>query len=151
MQASKLKSVRSQAGFTLIEMMVVFAIIGILIGVANSGLFQSQEDSKIMAAQTSLSKDFPSVITRIRTMTGKCNNTNFTKEKMIERGAPNETVWGTDWSVTTSGGNRVVLTYTLDTIDTEAGTRMATKLLEDKNIVAAEGSSSSVSVTYRCN
>ena len=101
----KIKNKKSQGGFTLVELVVVLAILALIIGVMSSGLFQSKEDAKVQAAKTQLLKDFPSAITRLVTMSNKCNNTTITYDKMVERGAPEETVFGGAWTVSTAGGN----------------------------------------------
>lgn len=142
---------KKQGGFTLVELVVVLAILALIIGVMSSGLFQSKEDAKVQAAKTQLLKDFPSGITRLVTMANKCNNTTITYDKLVERGAPAETVFGGTWSVTTSGGNTATVTYPLDLQDTELATGLKDSLTEAPNVKSVSGTSAQIVVAYRCN
>lgn len=142
---------KKQGGFTLVELVVVLAILALIIGVMSSGLFQSKEDAKVQAAKTQLLKDFPSGITRLVTMANKCNNTTITYDKLVERGAPSETVFGSAWSVTTSGGNTATVTYPLDLQDTELATSLKNALAEAPNVKSVSGTSAQIVVAYRCN
>lgn len=142
---------KKQGGFTLVELVIVLAILATIIAVMSSGLFQSKEDSKVQAARTQLLKDFPSGITRLVTMTNRCNNTTITRDKLIARGVPSETVFGTNWTVTTSGGNTATVTYPLDLQDTTLATDLVAALSGAQNVRSATGTSSQVVVTYRCN
>lgn len=147
----KMKAKNSQQGFTLVELVVVLAILALIIGVMSSGLFQSKEDAKVQAAKTQLLKDFPSAITRLVTMSNKCNNTTITQAKLIERGAPEETVFGGAWTVTTSGGNTATVTYPLDLQDTSLATSLKDSLVTAPNVKSATGTTTQVVVAYRCN
>lgn len=140
-----------QAGFTLIELVVVLAILALIILVMSSGLFQSKEDAKIQSTQMQLLKDFPGAVTRVVTMTNKCNNTTITKAKLVSRGAPEQTVFGTDWTVTTTGNNTVTVTYPLDVQDATLGPMLATALSDAPNVKSATGTATQVVVAYRCN
>ncbi|KQW19944.1 MULTISPECIES: prepilin-type N-terminal cleavage/methylation domain-containing protein [Pseudomonas] len=142
---------KKQGGFTLVELVVVLAILALIIGVMSSGLFQSKEDAKVQAAKTQLLKDFPSGITRLVTMSNKCNNTTITYDKLVERGAPAETVFGGTWSVTTSGGNTATVTYPLDLQDTELATALKDSLTAAPNVKSVSGTSAQIVVAYRCN
>lgn len=147
----KLNIPRKQKGFTLTELVVVLAILAVIIYVLTSGLFQSKEDAKVQAVKTQLLNTFPSAITRIVTMYNKCNNTVMTKEKMIERGAPAQTVFQSEWTVTTSGGNTTTVTYPLDLQDTELATGLKGALDGAPNVKSVAGTSAQVVVEYRCN
>jgi prepilin-type N-terminal cleavage/methylation domain-containing protein len=147
----KIKPKKSQQGFTLVELVVVLAILALIIGVMSSGLFQSKEDAKVQAAKTQLLKDFPSAITRLVTMSNKCNNTTITRDKMVERGAPEETVFGGAWTVTTTGGNTATVTYPLDLQDTTLATSLKDSLATAPNVKSATGTTAQVVIAYRCN
>lgn len=147
----KMNAKKSQQGFTLVELVVVLAILALIIGVMSSGLFQSKEDAKVQAAKTQLLKDFPSAITRLVTMSNKCNNTTITYDKMVERGAPEETVFGGAWTVTTSGGNTATVTYPLDLADTALATSLKDSLATAPNVKSSTGTTTQVVVAYRCN
>ncbi|HBO7920216.1 type II secretion system protein [Pseudomonas aeruginosa] len=146
-----MKAKKGQQGFTLVELVVVLAILALIIGVMSSGLFQSKEDAKVQAAKTQLLKDFPSAITRLVTMSNKCNNTTITHDKMVERGAPEETVFGGAWTVATSGGNTATVTYPLDLQDTALATDLKDSLATAPNVKSATGTTAQVVVAYRCN
>ncbi|MFO6994530.1 type II secretion system protein [Pseudomonas aeruginosa] len=146
-----MKVKKGQQGFTLVELVVVLAILALIIGVMSSGLFQSKEDAKVQAAKTQLLKDFPSAITRLVTMSNKCNNTTITYDKMVERGAPEETVFGGKWTVVTSGGNTATVTYPLDLQDTALATSLKDSLVTAPNVKSATGTTAQVVVAYRCN
>lgn len=147
----KIKAKKAQGGFTLVELVVVLAILALIIGVMSSGLFQSKEDAKVQAAKTQLLKDFPSAITRLVTMSNKCNNTTITFDKMVERGAPEETVFGGAWTVSTAGGNTATVTYPLDLQDTGLATRLKDSLATAPNVKSVTGTTAQVVVAYRCN
>nr|WP_192963253.1 type II secretion system protein [Pseudomonas fluorescens]CEK42033.1 hypothetical protein PQBR57_0080 [Pseudomonas fluorescens SBW25] len=149
-QGSK-KGARKQKGFTLIELMVVLAVIGILIKIFMPGLFQSQEDAKVQGVKTQLLKDFPSSITRLVTMSNKCNNTTITYAKMVERGMAPETVFGGTWSITTSGGNTATVTYPLDLNDADLATDLKDTLTGAPNVKSVSNTSAQIVVAYRCN
>lgn len=142
---------KKQRGFTMVELLMVLVAIGLLIWVMNSGLFQSQEDAKAQTAKTQLLKDFPRAIATLVSFTNKCTNTTITQPKLISRGVPSETVWGGAWTVTTSGGNTVTVTYPLDVKDTTLGTEIATALARSDNVKSATGTGVLVTVSYRCN
>lgn len=142
---------KKQRGFTMVELLMVLVAIGLLIWVMNSGLFQSQEDAKAQTAKTQLLKDFPRGIATLVSFTNKCTNTTITRDKLISRGVPSETVWGGAWSVTTSGGNTVTVTYPLDLKDTDLGAQVADALLRSDNIKTATGTGTQIVVSYRCN
>lgn len=147
----KIKAKKAQGGFTLVELVVVLAILALIIGVMSSGLFQSKEDAKVQAAKTQLLKDFPSAITRLVTMSNKCNNTTITFDKMVERGAPEETVFGGAWTVSTAGGNTATVTYPLDLQDTGLATSLKDSLATAPNVKSVTGTTAQVVVAYRCN
>lgn len=146
-----MKAKKGQKGFTLVELVIVLAILALIIAVMSSGLFQSREDSKVQAAKTQLLKDFPSAITRLVTMSNKCNSTTITQPKLIDRGAPKETVFGSAWTVTTTGGNTVTVTYPLDLQDTTLATSLRDSLVTAPNVKSATGTATQVVVAYRCN
>lgn len=150
-KAAQQKTKQTQRGFTLVELVIVLAILALIIGVMSSGLFQSQEDAKVQAAKTQLVKDFPSAITRLVTMSNKCNTSSISYEKMVDRGAPKETVFGSAWTVATSSGNTVTVTYPLDLEDTDLATSLKETLENAPNIKSVTGTTAQVVVSYRCN
>jgi prepilin-type N-terminal cleavage/methylation domain-containing protein len=142
---------RKQQGFTLLELVIVLSIIAIFIAILYAGLSQSKEDSKVQAVKTVVLKDFPTSITQLVTMANKCNNTTVTYDKMVARGAPAETVFGQAWTVTTTGGNTVTVTYPLDLQDTDLATDLVDALSDSPNIKSVTGTSAQIVVAYRCN
>lgn len=146
-----LKGNKKQGGFTLVELVIVLAILALFILVLSAGLFQSKEDSKVQAVKTQLLKDFPSAITRLVTMSNKCNNTTITYDKLVERGVAAETVFGGTWSVTTAGGNTATVTYPLDLQDTNLATELKDSVAEANNVKSVTATSSQIVVAYRCN
>lgn len=145
------KGARKQKGFTLVELVVVMAVIGLLMYVLMPGLFQSKEDAKVQGVKTQLLKDFPGGITRLVTMTNKCNNTTITYDKLVERGLQPETVFGTTWSITTSGGNTATVTYPLDLDDPALATDLKDSLTGAPNVKSVTATTAQIVVSYRCN
>lgn len=145
------KASRKQKGFTLIELLIVMAVIAILMYVLMPGLFQSKEDAKIQGVKTQLLKDFPGGITRLVTMTNKCNNTTITYDKLVERGLQPETVFGGKWTITTSGGNIATVTYPLDIDDPALSTDLKNALTGAPNVKSVTATTAQIVVAYRCN
>lgn len=142
---------KKQRGFTMVELVVVIAIIGLLIFALTTGLFQSKEDAKVQAVKTQLLKDFPSSITRLVTMANKCTSTNVTFAKMVERGAPALTVFATTWTVAVTGANTVTVTYPLDLQDAALATDLRDSLVGGPNVKTVTGTATQIVVAYRCN
>lgn len=151
MTGQNMKVPRSQRGFTLVELVVVLAILALIIAAMSSGLFQSKEDAKVQSVKTQLLKDFPSGIQRLVTMANACNNTSITKAKLESRGVPATTVFGGAWTVTTSGGNTATVTYPLDINDADLATALRTSLADAPNIKSVTGTATQVVVNYSCN
>ncbi|NVL48618.1 type II secretion system protein [Pseudomonas syringae pv. actinidiae] len=145
------KGARKQKGFTLVELVVVMAVIAILMYVLMPGLFQSKEDAKVQGVKTQLLKDFPGGITRLVTMSNKCNNTTITYDKLVERGLPAQTVFGSTWSITTSAGNTATVTYPLDLDDPDLATGLKDALTGAANVKSVSATSAQIVVAYRCN
>lgn len=145
------KKPRSQRGFTLIELVIVLAILALIIAVMSSGLFQSKEDAKVQAVKTQLLKDFPNGITQLVTMGNSCDNTVVTYARMVTRGVPAKTVFGSTWSITTSGGNIATVTYPLDLSDATLATDLVTAMSTAPNVTSATGTATQVVINYRCN
>ncbi|MPQ69297.1 type II secretion system protein [Pseudomonas sp. MWU12-2323] len=142
---------RSQQGFTLVELVVVLSILAVIIAVMSSGLFQSKEDAKVQAVKTQLLKDFPNGITQLVTMGNTCDNTTVTYARMVTRGVPALTVFGSVWSITTSGGNTATVTYPLDLSDTTLATDLQTAMSTAPNVASVSGSATQIVINYRCN
>jgi prepilin-type N-terminal cleavage/methylation domain-containing protein len=151
MSGHSVKAPRSMRGYTLVELVVVLAIIAMIILYGASGLFQSKEDAKVQSAKTQLLKDFPSGIQRLVTMANACNNTSITKAKLESRGVPATTVFGGAWTVTTSGGNTATVTYPLDIADADLATALKDSLTGAPNVKSVTGSATQVVVNYACN
>lgn len=145
------KGPRKQKGFTMVELVVVLFIIGLLMYVLMPGLFETKEDAKVQGVKTQLLKDFPAGITRLVTMTNKCNNTTITYEKLVERGMKAETVFGTPWTITTSGGNTATVTYPLDLDDTNLSTDLKDALTGAPNVKSVTATTAQIVIAYRCN
>lgn len=145
------KGARKQKGFTLVELIIVMAVIAILMFVLMPGLFQSKEDAKIQGVKTQLLKDFPGGITRLVTMTNKCTKTTITYDKLVERGMQPETVFGQKWTVTTAGGNTATVTYPLDLDDPALATDLKTALTGAPNVKSVTSTAAQIVVAYRCN
>jgi hypothetical protein len=84
-------------------------------------------------------------------MSNKCNNTVITYDKLVERGAPPETVFGGTWSITTSGGNTATVTYPLDLQDAALATDLKDSLVGANNVKSVSGTAAQIVVAYRCN
>lgn len=143
---------KKQKGFTLVELAIVMAIIGLLAYFFLPGMLQNREDAKYSTALTQLSKDFPSAIIRQVGRTNQCSATSITKALLQDRGLPALTVWNTAWSITSVTSNLVTVNYTIDANDAKAASDMATALTGSNNVSSATASGTgSITVAYRCN
>ena len=145
---------KKQGGFTLLEIVIALAVLAVIIGVLASGLFQSQEDAKLQAARTQIMKDFPSAIMRVVSISNSC--TKVDKARLIARGLPDKTVWGTDWTVSGATSSDITIVY-----PTEAKDQVSLKDLVDgiptytndssSNVSTITTSGKNITVAYRCN
>jgi prepilin-type N-terminal cleavage/methylation domain-containing protein len=145
---------QKQKGFTLIEIVVALSIVMMLLIFLVPGLFQSQEDSKVQAAQTQIMKDFPSAILRVKTMARTC--ASITTAKLVARGIPAQTPWESNWSVTAATATAVTISYPTGISDASILTDVASGLPKypaDKssNITSATASSGNLVIVFSCN
>lgn len=151
---SKIALGSKQKGFTLVELVIVLAVLAVIIGVMTAGMFQSQEDAKIQAARTQIMKDFPSGIMRIRTMANTC--TAVDTAKLQARGLPATTVWGTNWSVTGATATGVTVSYPTALSDATILADVASGIPRypadpSSNITTITASGTTLTIVYRCN
>tara|TARA_R110001606_G_scaffold398765_2_gene578819 strand:- start:75806 stop:76309 length:504 start_codon:yes stop_codon:yes gene_type:complete len=145
---------QKQKGFTLIEIVVALSIVMMLLIFLVPGLFQSQEDSKIQAAQTQILKDFPSAILRVKTMSRTCSN--ITTAKLVARGIPANTPWESAWSVSSANATDVTVSYPTGIADASILGDLVSGLPlypadKSSNIKNADYSGTTIVVTFRCN
>ncbi len=145
---------KKQKGFTLVELVIVLAVLAVIIGVMTAGMFQSQEDAKIQAARTQIMKDFPSGIMRIRTMANTC--TAVDTAKLQARGLPATTVWGTTWTVTGATTSGVTVAYPTALSDTTILADVASGIPKypadpSSNITTITAAGQTLTINYRCN
>tara|TARA_R110002124_G_scaffold128157_15_gene288682 strand:+ start:6681 stop:7193 length:513 start_codon:yes stop_codon:yes gene_type:complete len=148
------KKKQKQKGFTLLEVVVVMAIIAILVAATAGGLFTAKDDAKVGAAKTQLMKDFPSAITRILTINNLC--TGITTAKIQDRGISSTTVFGTTWSVTGASNSGVTISYPTTITDAATLSSVASSIPtypsdRSSNINSISASASTLTVSYRCN
>lgn len=143
-----MKKMHSQQGFTLLELMVVLALIGILAGFFYPRLASSGDDAKVAAARTWMNKDFPAGISAQLARTRSCST--VTKDNLTKRGVNEKTLWGDSWTVSVTS-NTVTLTYPLTSAQdmASAGADLAT-LKEDGIVQTSTFTSPNLLVTYRC-
>lgn len=94
-----------QAGFTMVEIMIVIAIIGILTYLVVQGLSGNQDTARASDARTFFTSSLPSSVTSYGAAVGQ-NSTISAADDLIPYGAPVETAWGDSWSVSSSGTAR---------------------------------------------
>lgn len=141
---------KNQKGFTLIEMLVVLAIIGLLASYFLPGLMRKREDAKFSTALTMLQKDFPGAITSQVSRTNVC--VGMTKQDLLDRGLIDTTVWNLPWTLDSATSNLVTIGYPIDSTDTKAASTLATTLSTSTNVSSAVATANSkVTVAYRCN
>lgn len=144
------RSQKSQKGFTLIEILIVLAIIGLLASTFLPGLMRKREDAKFTTALTYLQKDFPGAITSQVSRTNEC--IGMTKQDLVDRGLVENTVWNLPWTLDSATSNLVTIGYPIDSTDTKAASTLATTLSQSTNISSAVATANSkVTVAYRCN
>jgi len=145
------KMMKSQKGFTLLELMIAIAIVALLAATVLPSYFQNQNDAKYSTALTQLQEAFPSAITRQLSRTTVCNATNMSTANIRARGISSTTVWGETWSSAFSTG-RVTVTYPVGASDNpaEVGADLVTALTGGKNIASVSYSGNNVTVAYRC-
>lgn len=152
--AVKVKQNKKQGGFTLLEIVIALAVLAVIIGVLASGLFQSQEDAKLQAARTQIMKDFPSAIMRVVSIANRCDNVD--KNRLVARGLPEDTVWGTTWTVTGATKDAISITYPTEAKDTVALQDLAAGVPvysddSSSNISSIAATGKNLTVSYRCN
>lgn len=138
----------SQSGFTLVELMVTLAIVGLLAAFFYPSLGNTGDDAKVAAARTSLNKDFPAAISAQLARTRSCST--VTTENLHKRGVNDKTVWGDTWTAVPNG-NIVTLTYPLSSAQdvASAGTDLAL-VAEDGVVTSATFTNPNLIITYRC-
>lgn len=145
---------KKQGGFTLLEIVIALAVLAVILGVLASGLFQSQEDAKLQAARTQIMKDFPSAIMRVVSISNSC--TKVDKARLIARGLPDKTVWGTEWTVGGATSSAITITYPTEAKDTVSLSDLVAGIPtytsdSSSNISTISATGKSITVAYRCN
>ncbi|RRV04687.1 type II secretion system protein [Stutzerimonas xanthomarina] len=141
-----------QRGFTMVELGFVMVLIVGLAAVFLPDLFKQREDAKYSTAIAQIEKNFVSAIARQVARTNSCTAANVTKANLIKRGLPEQTVFGTDWSVAGVASNVVSITYGVDSTDSSAAGDIAAMLSKNANISSAVANGTTgVTIGYRCN
>lgn len=149
----KMVSKKKQGGFTLIEIGIALAVLAVLGAFLISGLMKKQQDAKYSTTLQLLQQEFPSAIVAQVARTNRCTSATVTRDNLIKRGVPPQTVWFADWSVSVSGNN-VSVTYPLDSDDPATGADLKTALDANPNVVSVTAPTTGVGnlvVVYRCN
>lgn len=139
-----------QKGFTLIEIMVALAILGLLAAMFLPGLMRKREDAKYSTALTMLLKDFPGAITTQVSRTNIC--LGMTKAMLVDRGLPDLGVWNQAWTLDSATANLVTIGYPIDSTDASTAANLVTALGASSNVSTAVATANTkVTVAYRCN
>lgn len=148
-----LKNRKKQSGLSMIEIGLGMAMMALIATFLIGGLLKKQQDVKYNTTLQLLQKDFPSAIVSQIARTNRCTSTNITRDNLIKRGLPEQTVWFEDWSVSVDKNN-VVVTYPLQSDDSATGADLKLALEENPSVVSVVAPSGGVGdlvVSYRCN
>lgn len=140
---------QAQSGYTIIEIAIAVTVLVFLAGILYYGFLNFRNDQKFNAALIQLESKFPQAIIT-QASRSECSSSSMTKTALIARGAPQRTVWNTDWTVSATS-NEVTINYTIESNDQNTSQDLATSLGKSNNIESVSSTGSSVSAVYRCN
>jgi len=150
---------KGQAGFTMLEMMIVMAVIAALIGIGVSLYDKQVTKAKITDASAFVERGFLIAITgcqmkyRSYTKSGdECSHASgVLTSKLAVEGLDVLTPWDTNWSSTVTSGGAVVITYPLGTGNDDAAGDLAVTLDNSKlkHVVSASATGSTVTVNVK--
>lgn len=140
---------QAQSGYTIIEIAIAVTVLVFLAGILYYGFLNFRNDQKFNAALIQLESKFPQAIIT-QASRSECSSSSMTKTALIARGAPQRTVWNTDWTVSATS-NEVTINYTIESNDQNTSQDLATSLGKSNNIESVSSTASTVSAVYRCN
>jgi len=142
------------AGFTLLEMMIVMAVIAVLLGIGVT-LYNSQvTNAKVTGASVFFEREFNLAMTschmKFRSYSSCTHAAGSTTSELAKEGLLPLTPWDTSWSSTVSG-TTMAITYPLGSGNSAAATDLKTTVSNSRapHITSATVSGTTVTVNIK--
>jgi prepilin-type N-terminal cleavage/methylation domain-containing protein len=133
-------------GFTLIEVMVVIAIVGILSAVVYSTTSGSKADARYSLGEQQLTKYFPESLQRLLIRHNDC--TILDKTEFVGTGIKTDNAFGNSWLVASVTATTATITYPM--LSSADATSMAANVSGGFLINSVTPTAASLSIVYSC-
>lgn len=144
-----------QAGFTMLEMMIVMVIISVLAGIGVSLIDKQSTNAKVTDARAFVERTFvmglKSCQMKYRSYSSCTHTAGSTSSNLAKEGLEIKTPWETNWSSSAPSGSILTLTYPLGAGNEDAASDLQVSLSNSKlkHIDSATVSGSSVTVKIK--
>lgn len=169
------KSMKKEQGFTLVELIVVVAIIAMIAIYVTIEINQSNDDAKLALATAFLASSMPNAISSYRARNlGSCRNIgdnaedtenlpslpagdtgSALKQRLVKRGLAPTTPWDGFWNATTdtSDTSIITVTYPVPSSDQMADARadLTANLEKITQVLSVNNTGTDITVTYSCS